>query len=76
MQHLKGTVMNTAKPWYLSKTIWASIVTILMSVGGMFGLPDGLVDNGALADTILQAVTALMGLVSIFGRVTAAQKIR
>ncbi len=67
--------MNLTKPWYLSKTIWASIVTIAMSLGGMFGLPAGLVDNGALADTIIQAITALMGLVSIFGRVTAAQKI-
>lgn len=68
--------MTLGKPWYLSKTIWASIVTILMSVGSLFGLPSGMVDNGALADTIIQAITALMGLVSIFGRVSAVQKIR
>ncbi len=68
--------MTLGKPWYLSKTIWASIVTILMSVGSLFGLTSGMVDNGALADTIIQAITALMGLASIFGRVTAVQKIR
>lgn len=68
--------MITGKPWYLSKTIWASIITILMSVASLFGLPTGLVDNGALADTIIQAITALMGLASIFGRVSAVQKIR
>lgn len=68
--------MITGKPWYLSKTIWASIITILMSVASLFGLPAGLVDNGALADTIIQVITALMGLASIFGRVSAVQKIR
>lgn len=68
--------MISGKPWYLSKTIWASILTIFMSVAGLFGVPTGLVDNGALADTIIQAITALSGLVSIIGRVSAVQKIR
>ncbi len=67
--------MNSVKPWYLSKTILASIITIIMSVGGLFGLPTGLVDNAALADTIMQALTALMGLVAILGRLTASKKI-
>lgn len=67
--------MNSVKPWYLSKTILASIITIVMSLGGLFGLPTGLVDNAALADTIMQAITALMGLVAIMGRLTASKKI-
>ncbi len=67
--------MNLVKPWYLSKTILASIITIVMSMGGLFGLPTGLIDNAALADTIMQAVTALMGLVAIFGRLSAVRKI-
>ena len=46
-----------------------------MSLGGLFGLPTGLVDNAALADTIMQAITALMGLVAIMGRLTASKKI-
>jgi hypothetical protein len=67
--------MNSVKPWYLSKTILASIITIVMSLGGLFGLPTGLVDNAALADTIMQAITALMGLVAIVGRLSASKKI-
>ena len=67
--------MNSVKPWYLSKTILASIITIIMSLGGLFGLPTGLVDNAALADTIMQAITALMGLVAIVGRLSASKKI-
>lgn len=68
--------MSTAKPWYLSKTIWASIVTVMMSLAGLFGVPEGLVDNKAFADAIIQAVTAMMGLAAILGRITAAEKIR
>ena len=35
--------MTTNKPWYLSRTIWASIVTILTGAAGLTGLPlDGL----------------------------------
>lgn len=67
--------MNSVKPWYLSKTILASIITIVMSLGGLFGLPTSLVDNAALADTIMQAITALMGLVAIVGRLSASKKI-
>ena len=67
--------MSATKPWYLSKTIWASILTVLMSLGGLFGLQEGFVDNDAFADAIIQAITAVTGLVSIVGRITAAQKI-
>lgn len=67
--------MNDSKPWYLSKTIWASIVTIATALGALSGLPSGAIDNAALTDTIVQAVTAISGLVAIFGRVFAARRI-
>lgn len=67
--------MNSAKPWYLSKTIWASIVTIGAAFGGMAGLPSGVIDNSALTDTIIQAATAISGLVAIFGRIAASERI-
>lgn len=67
--------MTTAKPWYLSKTIWASIVGVASTLAGMTGLPVGNVDNAALTDLILQAVTAISGLVAIFGRLSADERI-
>ncbi len=67
--------MTTTKPWYLSKTIWASLVTVLISVGSLLGLPEGMVDKEGLADAIMQVITAVTGLVAIFGRMTAAEKI-
>ena len=67
--------MTSAKPWYLSRTIWASLITIVTAAAGLIGLPiDGL-DNSALTDSLLQAVTALSGLVAILGRLGARDRI-
>lgn len=67
--------MIATKPWYLSRTIWASVVTILTGAAGLTGLPlDGL-DNSALADTLLQAISAISGLIAIFGRLSARDRI-
>ena len=67
--------MTSAKPWYLSRTIWASLITIVSAVASLTGLPMDGVDSGALTDTLLQAVTALSGLVAILGRIGARDRI-
>lgn len=67
--------MTETKPWYLSRTIWASIVTMAVSTGTLFGLPITGIDGSALTDTLLQAVTAISGLVAIFCRVKATNRI-
>ena len=67
--------MTSSKPWYLSRTIWASVVTILTGGAGLIGLPLGGIDSAALTDTILQAITAVSGLIAIMGRITAKERI-
>lgn len=67
--------MTDTKPWYLSRTIWASLVTILTAVGGIIGLPLAGIDGTALTDTLLQAITAISGLLAIFGRLNANARI-
>lgn len=67
--------MDDAKPWYLSRTIWASLVTVLLAVAGMTGLPVTAVDGGALAEAIVQALTAILGVVAILGRLNATRRI-
>lgn len=67
--------MNVNKPWYLSRTIWASIVMLGATLASAFGL---VIDEGeasALTDAILQAVAAVAGLVAIFGRLSAKARI-
>ena len=67
--------MTTIKPWYLSRTIWASMVTVLIGAAGLTGLPVDTIDGSSLTDTVVQAVTALSGLAAIFGRLWASKKI-
>ena len=67
--------MTDSKPWYLSRTIWASLITIVTAAAGILGVPVAGLDNSALADTVLQAVTAISGLVAIFGRMGAKERI-
>ncbi len=67
--------MKESKPWYLSKTIWASLITIATATGGLAGFPVAGIDNSALTETLIQAITAISGLVAIFGRVSARDRI-
>ena len=67
--------MTETKPWYLSRTIWASLITIVTAAGGILGIPVAGIDNSALTDTLLQAITAISGLVAIFGRLDAKSRI-
>jgi len=66
--------MTASKPWYLSRTIWASLVTILTAAMGLMGM-SGEIDNAALTDAMLQAVNALAGVIAIFGRLSATDRI-
>lgn len=67
--------MDSIKPWYLSRTIWASVVTVLSAAGAIFGLPVAGLDGSALTDSVLQAVTAISGIIAIFGRLGATSRI-
>mgnify|MGYP001193142116 CR=1 FL=1 len=67
--------MIDMKPWYTSRTIWASLVTVLLAGGNIAGLRLDGVDEGALTDTLLQVVTAVSGTVAIAGRFAARSRI-
>ena len=62
--------MTASKPWYLSRTIWASLVTILTAAMGLMGM-----SGAAIDDAVLQAVTALAGVIAFFGRLSAKDRI-
>jgi hypothetical protein len=67
--------MTETKSWYLSRTIWASLITVATALAGILGAPVEGLDNSALTDTLLQVVTAVAGLVAIFGRLSAKNRI-
>lgn len=68
-------MMTASKPWYLSRTIWASLITVSIATAGLLGMPLGAVDEVLLTDALLQAVTAVAGLVAILGRLAAKDRI-
>lgn len=67
--------MTDVKPWYLSRTIWAAMVTILTAVAGSLGLPLAGFDHAAVTEALLQAVSAVSGLIAIIGRLGATSRI-
>jgi hypothetical protein len=67
--------MDSLKPWYYSKTVWASMITIAASLGSMAGVPLTGLDPSTTADALLQAVTAVSGVIALFGRLTATSRL-
>ncbi|MEO3387835.1 hypothetical protein [Mesorhizobium sp. CAU 1741] len=68
--------MEAAKPWYLSRTIWASIIVVASAGAGILGFPLDDAETASLTDAVLQSVTAIAGVVAIAGRVAARNLIR
>ena len=67
--------MTDVKPWYRSRTVWASVVAMLAAFCNLAGEPAGAFADPALVDAILQLVTALAGFVALMGRVVARSRI-
>ena len=47
------SIMDDTKPWYMSRTVWGSLVAIAASIGGAFGIMIAEVDQIEITDTIL-----------------------
>ncbi len=59
-----------------SRTIWAALVTIAAAGLGLMGVSLGDLDQSALVEALLQAVTAVAGVVALVGRLSARERIR
>ncbi|WP_306118123.1 MULTISPECIES: hypothetical protein [unclassified Roseitalea] len=67
--------MPDTKPWYLSRTIWAAIVSVIATAAAALGVPIDAVARQGLAEAALQLVSAGAGIIAIIGRVTASRRI-
>ena len=68
--------MTDTKPWYLSRTIWAAVVTIATALLGLFGVPLQDFDDAQFVDAVLQAVAAVAGVIALMGRLFTQTRIR
>ena len=67
--------MEDVKPWWQSKTIWASIVAVLAVIAGYFRFEIAAPDQAALVDAITSFVGAVAGVIAIYTRASASSKI-
>jgi hypothetical protein len=67
------------KPWYLSKTIWASLLIVIVSALSIFGRPEEAAavqeESGGIADWIVQLITLILGALAFYGRITTKAKL-
>ena len=64
--------MGAIKPWYFSRTIWASAIAVIATLANALGFPFDAADASALPDAILQAIAAVAGVVAILSRLAAS----
>ncbi|MCY0094451.1 hypothetical protein [Hoeflea ulvae] len=67
--------MTDSKPWWQSKTLWGAIVTLGSAGLGLAGLDVSDADREALIELLTSLGAAIGGLMAIFGRITAKNRI-
>lgn len=67
--------MTDIKPWYLSRTIWAGLVSAGATLGAMLGVSLDPGGQAALTEAVLQAISAVSAIVAILGRIQARSRI-
>lgn len=69
--------MEETKPWYLSKTVIASVLVVIFGILGAFGLSSAALEGekDSIVEVVLQLAGAIAGGVAIYGRLTAKARI-
>ena len=67
--------MEQSKPWYKSKTVWGGIVALLAGIAGIFGYSVGEEAQATVVESLLAVGSAVGGLIAVYGRVTAKDKV-
>lgn len=67
--------MNS-KDWYKSKTIWASLVTVVVGTLLTVGVVDLEAEQDTITELIMQIVTIVSGIIALVGRVQATTAIK
>ena len=63
--------METMKPWYLSKTIWGSLVAVAAAILSGLGFDFDEEAQTLFVEAVLQAIAVGASLFAIIGRLTA-----
>lgn len=66
---------GTKKPWE-SKTVWASIVVMILGIMTALGKTDWTGFESEITDLIMNIVITISGAVTLWGRITADKEIK
>lgn len=67
--------MEEKKSWFLSKTVIGGLSAMVIGVGSLVGIDLGAESGVDMEAVLTAAATAIAGLITVYGRVTASQKI-
>jgi hypothetical protein len=67
--------MDDLKPWWASRTIWASIIAVVAVIAGYFRYDIAPADQASLVDAITTGVGVVAGLIAIVTRIGATKQI-
>lgn len=70
--------MDSTKPFWQSKTVWTSVLTVAMGVATAFGFfseeqADTIIAEGP--ELLVGLITSALGVLSLYGRVVADKKV-
>jgi cytochrome c biogenesis protein CcdA len=70
--------MEATKKWYESKTIIASVVTMVLGILSGFGLvgSEATAEADTISNNLVGIITAVSSLIAIYGRVSAKDKVK
>ena len=63
--------MVDEKPWFMSKTIWGSLISVAAAFTATLGISLDPSAQGEIADALVQLIGAAGALIAIYGRLTA-----
>ena len=71
--------LDTSKPWYLSKGVIGAVIAVVATVLGLLGRPDAAAaveaETSTLPLIIAQVAAVIGGLIALWGRLTAKERI-
>ncbi|MEM7303616.1 MAG: hypothetical protein AAF468_21255 [Pseudomonadota bacterium] len=67
--------MLDQKPWYQSKTIWGSLVSVAAGIAAGFQIEIDMATQEVLSNALFQLVSAGGALLAVYGRIVAASRI-
>ena len=63
--------MVDEKPWFMSKTIWGSLISVAAAFTATLGISLDQAAQSEITDALVQLIGAAGALIAIYGRLTA-----